>query len=957
MSNGVRLSNKNNELLVTVYQKLLQLEYEKYKNMNEISEGPFLSYDEIEKICSEHGIKLCELVDRDLLVEYPKGWRSIHFDLIYRLVYIRNRETQRPLPLEYRIDIRSEPVPDFDKYKFNEVLNQLVSDNSVFQVVTKALEKSNYRGLSSYQLPIIKELLSKKSKFVTAAIVAPTASGKTLTFFLPVIIRAVERSLENRHGLSSILVYPRKALARDQLQNFLRIIDFVNMDIRTQKITIGIDDGDTKRFSDVQEGETYREMKCIACEGSLIIHKKAEEIIIKCNKCSKEYTYLLASKDEIWKKKPTILITNVHTIYRRLLDKDTVKMLAGVDFVVFDEAHVYTDYLGGHVFYIIKLLRHATRSNSSKPYFIFSSATIPNPLEFIANLARVKKDEIFYIEYEKTLERIQGINHRLILNLYLLPHPDSSVETLTEAIILAVTLWCHKHNMKSITFIDSVAEISTISDYIHTTILGHRQGREVTDHIYNTVTNLENNYSWYSLVPTSLTNDQRAFTNFIIDKYKKSIDIHYGQLSLQQRVNIERKFLQGDLKLLLSTSTLELGIDISDVAIIIQHKLPITPESIVQRIGRAGRNNKCLRVAMGIIVLQTSPLSTLYMFDDKLRGKLADPNLLPPVLVGQASVSIKLQHTISLLLYKRALEYKETYISNSLRAKDKAIEAVKDIIHELNDVDKLITLNKEIGLFDDKDLLDHINELKSLLSERVKTVISTNQNSFNKNKEEWEEILNDVENNVPNLERVLQYIKEVKHILEKIQDINVQQILNELRRLEELLSKAHSLCINMLKSAKQSYNSGNRSIIQRWYKENSSVLKEITQIPDNDEISRCITLPLTQYYSKLKESEKRYGFSSDELLNKVTSIAIILRKGLANFLNNLSVKADSLQSVNLEELIIYESFRRIEDELKYNSGGINVIDVINQLLLNKRRFSLLLDPPSAELQLVGVNEV
>jgi hypothetical protein len=39
MSNGVRLSNKNNELLVTVYQKLLQLEYEKYKNMNEISES------------------------------------------------------------------------------------------------------------------------------------------------------------------------------------------------------------------------------------------------------------------------------------------------------------------------------------------------------------------------------------------------------------------------------------------------------------------------------------------------------------------------------------------------------------------------------------------------------------------------------------------------------------------------------------------------------------------------------------------------------------------------------------------------------------------------------------------------------------------------------------------------------------------------------------------------------
>jgi len=92
------------------------------------------------------------------------------------------------------------------------------------------------------------------------------------------------------------------------------------------------------------------------------------------------------------------------------------------------------------MFFILKLLRHATCTNGSKPYFVFSSATISNPCEFIASLAGVETDEIFYVDYNKSLEKAQGIKRRIMLYLYLLPHPNSSVETLTEALVLAVTL-------------------------------------------------------------------------------------------------------------------------------------------------------------------------------------------------------------------------------------------------------------------------------------------------------------------------------------------------------------------------------------------------------------------------------------------------------------------------------------------------------------------------------------
>ena len=490
-----------NDLWVATYHELLELEKKKVDEFG-LEEPPnpasFLSIEEIKSICLKNRVEFQQFISSGLLVQYPGlGWRTMHFDLIYRIVHIRNLEWQAPIPLEYRVEIQSEPVPDFGRYKFSEVLPELIPDESVRKIILSALAKSKYEGLSSHQLLIIKELLSKKPKYATAAIVAPTASGKTLAFFLPVIVRAVERGREGRVGISSILVYPRKALERDQLQSFLTLIDFINQEGGHQ-ITIGIDDGDTKRFDEIKPGDTYREMKCIECSSSLLIERKESSITVKCSGCSKEYTYILASKDEIWQKKPTILITNVHTIYRRLLSPTTVKMFAGVDFLVFDEAHVYTDYLGGHVFYILRLLRHATSSTGSNPYFVFSSATIPNSHEFIAKLTGVEADKIFYVDYKKTLEKAQGIGRRLMLYLYLLPHPDSSVETLTEALILAVTLWCHRHNLKAITFVDSIAEISTLSDYIFTTILDRRQGREVIDHLYSTRNIPENSYN---LVP------------------------------------------------------------------------------------------------------------------------------------------------------------------------------------------------------------------------------------------------------------------------------------------------------------------------------------------------------------------------------------------------------------------------------------------------------------------------
>lgn len=973
------------DAFVAAYQELLIKEYD--RNKSGLKEPPdnssLLSNDEVISVCKKHGVDP-DFFKSKVLVEYPNNcWRTIHFDLIYRLIHIRNIELQAPIPLEHRIEMHKELVPDYERHQLNQILPKLIQNRSVLEIVNSALTTHGYRALSSHQLPFIDELLTRKTTCNVAAIVAPTASGKTITFFIPVLVRAIERILQGETGVSSILIYPRKALERDQLQKFIKIIDTVNQ--KGCHITIGIDDGDTKRLKEINDGDTYRELKCPQCSGNLIVVKQEETTLVKCKSCSKEYPYIFASKDEIWQNKPTILITNIYTLYRRLLTETTVGMFSGVDYVILDEAHVYTDYLGGHVSYIIKILKHATSTTKgSKPYFVFSSATISNPVDFIAQLAGCRPGDVFYVKYDDAIKNQNNGSpkYRLMLYLYLLPRPDSSVETLTEALILAVTLWSHKHDSKAITFVDSVAEISTLTDYIHTTILGKREGREVIDHFYGLKNNsIENSYNWLSLAPTGVLTDRNTFKSFVLNKYKDSIGIHYAQLPLPQRATIESEFLKGNKKLLLSTSTLELGIDLSDIAAIIQYKLPMSPEAFVQRVGRAGRNNKCLRVALGIIALSSTPLSTIYMFDEDLRKKLYDSNFLPPARVGRASTNVKLQHALSLLLYKRALKGRRTYIAENLTSKRDVINAVTEILNDLNNEKELLEFNQEVDLFDQKTISDQIRELKSKLN-----ILFSNNEQSDFNKDDWDNTLLRIESKSKIIRETIDKIADFIDKLGKIKQAalnrnveiqSIEKVLEKFEKLKSIFDSAYYLCVELYKAAQSSYRNADKQAIQVWFDANFNKVKKLA----NDIIniipilmkSQNITVKsifLHEIYNQIYQYDniisQNCDFSLSELTNIYTGIIKFLEDsseeaeddsegGLVRFLLDLPKEVEKLVKTNISGLIANEAFSRVENEIK-DGKSINIFDAINLLLLNKTTFSLLLEPPAPELRLEGVDE-
>ncbi|PWB50916.1 MAG: ATP-dependent helicase [Anaerolineales bacterium] len=291
-----------------------------------------------------------------------------------------------------------------------------------------------------------------------------------------------------------------------------------------------------------------------------------------------------------------LVLTNPDMLHTGILPHHTgwAQFFHGLRFVVIDEVHSYRGVFGSHVANVIRRLKRVAKFYGATPQFILTSATIGNP----DDLGRRMIDEpVTLIDNDGAGK---GEKHFLIYNPPIL---DKSLGLRKSAIQSGVSLADDllSHNLQTIVFSRARRTVEIILTYL----------REQARGIKSPITGKEV--------------DEEG----IIRGYRS------GYLPGQRRA-IEEGLRKGDVRVVVATNALELGIDIGGMEASLLVGYPGTIAATWQQAGRAGRGDK---PSLAVLIASPNPLDQYlaqhpdYFFSQSPEHGMINPdNLL--ILLG-----------------------------------------------------------------------------------------------------------------------------------------------------------------------------------------------------------------------------------------------------------------------------------------------------------------------------------
>ncbi|MHA1226284.1 MAG: DEAD/DEAH box helicase, partial [Candidatus Hodarchaeales archaeon] len=148
------------------------------------------------------------------------------------------------------------------------------------------------------------------------------------------------------------------------------------------------------------------------------------------------------------------------------------------------------------------------------------------------------------------------------------------------------------------------------------------------------------------------TRQQAEILGYRLNRYNENVspedqisfEVHHSSLSTQSRLKAEQEVRGGKLDVIIATSSLELGIDIGAINLVVQYMSPRRIETLIQRVGRAGHGLE--RESKGIIIAE-NPRDLVESFFIK---KLTSEGKVEPTHVHKLSWDILFHQIIGILI-------------------------------------------------------------------------------------------------------------------------------------------------------------------------------------------------------------------------------------------------------------------------------------------------------------------
>jgi len=252
-----------------------------------------------------------------------------------------------------------------------------------------------------------------------------------------------------------------------------------------------------------------------------------------------------------------IVVSNPDMLHQAILPHHTkwAQFFENLQYVVIDEIHTYRGVFGSHVTNVLRRLKRICAFYGASPQFILCSATIGNPQ---AHAQALIEERVHAITESGAPT---GDKHVLLWNPPVV-NADLGLRASARSQSNRIARIAIKSGLKTLVFAQSRLMVEVLTKYL----------KDIFDH------------------------DPRK---------PARIRAYRGGYLPTERRQAERAMREGRIDGIVSTSALELGVDIGSLDVVILNGYPGSVAATWQRFGRAGRRQ---RPCLGVLVASSQPL-------------------------------------------------------------------------------------------------------------------------------------------------------------------------------------------------------------------------------------------------------------------------------------------------------------------------------------------------------------